>query len=295
MCSMSRASEISNNVWLGPTPDLPPSQLVKGQEPEFDVMIEAHDVAHMPDPRYLTKLLAQLDNGPRYLEFPSSGSLIAPELSQIEVYDLIDMCKWIYHVANNHQPVDADGDIPMCRLNSRPRKVLIHCSDGYTESSLLAIAYFMFAEGVPVHEAWLRLHCDKKRNFFAYPSDVSFLTHIEQRLLHESPAAKSTKLISQPAPKWTANMDGSLPSRITGYMYLGNLPHANNPELLREMGIARVLSIGESVSWPENEIKRWGLDKLLYIGNVQDNGIDPLTQEFNRCLEFIGESGVKSS
>jgi hypothetical protein len=35
------------------------------------------------------------------------------------------------------------------------------------------------------HEAWLRLHCDKKRNFFAYPTDVAFLCHIQGRLLQE--------------------------------------------------------------------------------------------------------------
>jgi len=82
---------------------------------------------------------------------------------------------------------------------------------------------------------------------------------------------------------------GSLPSRILPYMYLGNLTHANNPELLRALGITRILSIGEPVSWPPAEIERWGAESLLMIDEVQDNGIDPLTQEFDRCLEFIGK------
>jgi dual specificity MAP kinase phosphatase len=217
---------------------------------------------------------------------------MAPSWSQLEVYDLIDTCRWIYQLANPEEPeqsVDADGDISMVSMTPKPRKILIHCGDGYTESSLLSIAYFMFAEGVPAHEAWLRLHCEKKRNFFAYPSDVTFLTSIQQRLLLESPAAKGISVSRLMDPGWLARMDGSLPSRILPYMYLGNLTHANNPELLRALGITRILSIGEPVSWLQAEIEKWGAEGLLMIDEVQDNGIDPLTQELDKCLEFIGE------
>ncbi|PGH26976.1 hypothetical protein AJ80_01360 [Polytolypa hystricis UAMH7299] len=291
MCNMSAASEISNNVWQGPSPDVIPGGGNSANR-AFDVLIETHDVANIPDPRYLTKLTAQLDQGPQTLEFPSSGSVLAPSWSHVEVYDLIDMCRWIYQITNpedQEQSEDADGDIPMVSMTPKARKVLIHCADGYTESSLLAIAYFMFAEGVPVHEAWLRLHCQRKRNFFAYPSDVTFLTSIQDRLLSESPAA--AKRQPGPAnssdPGWLARMDGSLPSRILPYMYLGNLTHANNPELLWSLGIRRLLSIGEPVSWPPSERERWGADNLMMIDDVQDNGIDPLTQAFHRCLEFI--------
>jgi dual specificity MAP kinase phosphatase len=84
-------------------------------------------------------------------------------------------------------------------------------------------------------------------------------------------------------------MDGSLPSRILPYLYLGNLHHANNPQLLTELGIKRVLSIGEPVSWSDAERAEWGPENLMYIDNVQDNGIDPLWEEIDRCLEFIGE------
>ncbi|EAS27968.1 pps1 dual specificty phosphatase [Coccidioides immitis RS] len=292
MCNMSHPSEISENVYLGFTPELSSNN---GLEAGFDLMIEAHDVANIPDPRYLTKVTALLESGPQSIEFPSSGSLIASELSQVEVFDIIDTCRWIYHITHSQGSeqmqdqarVESDGDIQMITLGPRPKKVLIHCADGYTESSLLAIAYFMFAEGVPAHEAWLRLHCEKKRNFFAYPSDVTFLTTIQHQLLRESPAAKAARLINQPDPGWMARLDGSLPSRILPYMYLGNLTHANNPELLKALGIGRILSIGEPVSWPETELMSWGSENLMMIDDVQDNGIDPLTKEFDRCLQFI--------
>lgn len=292
MCSMSKTSEISKNVWQGPTPDLTVGLGDLHSDEEFDLFIEASDLASIPGPRFLAKVDRQLKDGPQQIEFPSSGSIVPPPTTEKkEVDDLVTTVRWLYYLANPEEPeeeqVDADGDIPMASLSRKPRKVLIHCGDGYTESSLLVLAYFMFAEGVPAHEAWLRLHCDRKRNFFAYPSDVAFLTSIQQQLLQESPAARGLNLSRLPDPTWLGKMDGSLPSRILPYMYLGNLTHANNSELLWALGIRRVLSIGEPVSWSEAEVKRWGKNNLMFIDQVQDNGIDPLTQEFERCLEFI--------
>jgi dual specificity MAP kinase phosphatase len=195
-------------------------------------------------------------------------------------------------MANPEEPdnrPDADGDIPMAPVAKKPRKILVHCPDGYTESSLLVIAYLMFAEGLTAPEAWLKLHCDKKRNFFAYPSDVTFLSAVQARLLHESPATQAGSLTGRADPPWFRHCDGSLPSRILPYMYLGNLAHANNPEMLRALGIKRILSIGESVTWNDSDVAKMGAENIMHITQVQDNGIDPLTQEFERCLDFIRE------
>lgn len=173
------------------------------------------------------------------------------------------------------------------------RKILIHCTDGYTESTLLGLAYFTYATGLPIPSAWLDLHVAKRRNFFAYPSDVALLTTIAPRLLSESPvnADKSLSDITELAkeePEWIKNMDGSLPSRVTDYMYLGNLGHANNPDLLRKMGIGQILSVGEMATWKDGELDNWGKDNVMVVQRVQDNGVDPLTDEFERCLDFIG-------
>ncbi|KAL2864667.1 tyrosine/serine/threonine protein phosphatase PPS1 [Aspergillus lucknowensis] len=290
MCTMSRASEFSKNVWQGPTPDYLLQAGVSGApsaEP-FDLMIEANDLAHIPGPRALANLAKRLEDEPQRLEFPSSGSLPAPSGESRDIHDLISTLRWIYYLANPDGPevfMDAEGDIPMSETPKKPRKILIHCPDGYTESSLLVIAYTMFAEGIPASEAWLWLHREKKRNFFAYPSDVSYLKNVQEKVLQESPANPAKY---QPAdPDWFKYCDGSLPSRILPYMYLGNLSHANNPDMLWELGIRRVLSIGEAVSWSESNIQKMGAENLMHITKVQDNGIDPLTQEFDRCLEFI--------
>jgi dual specificity MAP kinase phosphatase len=312
MCAMSKSSEFSTGVYQGPSPGANPVLACK-DDGEFDVLIETSDHAQLPDEDVLTSKLDEMGETSIHLSFPSSGSILPPSWSHSEVDSLLTMCRFIYALTHpksipalhedrgldqgNLRVADSDGDIQMQDLSPapssassstsiKPRKVLIHCADGYTESTLLAIAYFMYAEGVPVHTAWLRMHCDKGRNFFAYPSDVALLTAIQPRLLAESPANPAKV---GPAPGWLSKLDGSLPSRILPYMYLGNLTHANNPELLREMGIKRILSIGEPVSWVKSEHQKWSRDDLMMVDRVQDNGIDPLTGEFERCLEFIGE------
>jgi dual specificity MAP kinase phosphatase len=90
-------------------------------------------------------------------------------------------------------------------------------------------------------------------------------------------------------PSWLPGLDGSLPSRVLDYLYLGNLGHANNPDLLKAMGIHQILSVGETAIWRDGDMEEWGEDNVCVVQNVQDNGIDPLTGEFERCLEFIGK------
>ncbi|GAB1734899.1 hypothetical protein NU195Hw_g9562t1 [Hortaea werneckii] len=249
MCSMTAATEISPNVWLGPTPDpsvdlqtsaLPSSSSPspKHPPPNFDIMIEASDIAQIPEPKAF-KLLDDLlqrkanaelaENAIPQLEFPGSGAILPPTWSQAEVDGLLATCQWIYRQAHtpplpssssSSSPVskrrdsklslssstggaadanvaddlDEDGDIPMSSSPSssspssqQGHRILIHCTDGYTESSLLALAYYIFAEYVPVHTAWVALHRDLGRNFFAYATDVALLRAIQPRLLQSSP------------------------------------------------------------------------------------------------------------
>lgn len=307
---MSKASEISPNVFLGPTPDPAISHTLGPDETSFDIYIETTDLAQVPEDRslrQLNKAFEEQGQRPLHLEFPSSGSIMPPTWSQTDVDGLMAMCRWIYGVthssnsednsptslAEDEASKDSDGDSIMlstftssssCSANEK--RVFIHCTDGYTETSLLALAYFMYAEGLPVHEAWVRLHREKGRNFFAYQSDVALLTSIQPRILQESPNWNGDPLhINEPL--WLAKIDGSLPSRILPYMYLGNLGHANNPSLLKELGITRILSVGEPVTWSKEVLQDWGDENLLFIDRVQDNGVDPLTDEFDRCLKFI--------
>lgn len=297
MWNMTRASEISHNVYLGPSPE--PGSI---EERMFGVQIECSDSGQL-NPKSLQDLA--LGNhvpatGRSYFDFPSSGSILPPTWSHDEADGIIETCRWIYHLAHGTQPEPDQGECTTAsgskarKLgNSVQRRILIHCADGYTESTLLGIAYHSYSTGLPVPYAWLDLHTTKRRNFFAYPTDVSLLTAIAPRLLQDSPIhvgqppSQMTSLLGD-EPKWLPALDGSFPSRILDYLYLGNLGHANNPALLRELGIGQVLSVGETASWREGEVEDWGPDNICNVHGVQDNGIDPLTGEFPGCLDFIG-------
>ncbi|KAI5795588.1 hypothetical protein EDC01DRAFT_614897 [Geopyxis carbonaria] len=295
MCSMSRASEISNNVWLGSTADVRRSS--QTDKEKWDVLVESSDLAQMPLPETLREMLETMDQSQdlQYMEFPGSGTISPINWSRMDVDGIIDTCRWLYAVANgkytDDECRDSDGDQNMNTTERRPRKILIHCTDGYTETSLLALAYTMYSELLPVHEAWIKLHTEKKRNFFAYDKDLAFLRYAEHSIL-DAAARNREKILNYPSmspPEWLYRMDGSLPSRVLSYMYLGNLLHANNCGLLKALGIKRVLSIGEEVSWSKEEKDTFGSDKVLLIKDLQDNGCDPLEYQFRRCLEFIDD------
>lgn len=305
MWDMTIASEISHNVFLGPTPE-PGSQ----EEQRFDILIECSDLGRM-NPESLRQVAkCTSEKAPEvFHEFPSSGSILPPTYSQVEADGILDTCKWIHHIAHgtlpeSEQSQDKDGDEDMLSDEDddgeapRPRTVLIHCADGYTESTMLGIAYYSYSSGRPIPDAWLNLHTTKQRNFFAYPTDVALLKAIAPRLLRDSPECKEKETSDLMAlvknePDWFCGLDGSLPSRVLDYLYLGNLGHANNPSLLREMGIGQILSVGELATWREGDLEAWGEENVCVVQGVQDNGIDPLTNEFQRCLEFIGKQTIR--
>ncbi|TVY85044.1 Dual specificity protein phosphatase PPS1 [Lachnellula suecica] len=313
MCTMTKASEIHHNVWLGPTPDPAIDPLLLQRHEQFDVLIECSDLGRL-NPAALQAIAesSNVEEQPIYLEFPSSGSIMPPTWSQVEADGIMETCKWLHNLAygivpcpSGGQDTDTEGDSPMPfssteQVRGREKKILIHCTDGYTESTLLGLAYYTYATGLPVPTAWLDLHMSKHRNFFAYPSDVALLASIAPRLLSESPVhvdkslGDITELVKE-EPEWVKHMDGSLPSRVTDYMYLGNLGHANNPDLLRQLGIGQVLSVGEMASWKDGELDDWGKDNVMVVQRVQDNGVDPLTDEFERCLAFIDRGKAKKT
>ncbi|KAL6853294.1 hypothetical protein J3F83DRAFT_756085 [Trichoderma novae-zelandiae] len=308
MRNMTETSEICHNVYVGPSPE--PGSV---EEQRFDVLIDCSDTGRL-DPSALQFIAEHPGELPRPTSicFPSSGSVLTPTWSQAEADAIIKTCKWIHHISHNTVPEprtassqesDALQHVKShnpAANNTGGRKILIHCPDGYTESTLLAIAYYSYNTGLPVPDAWLRLHTTERRNFFAYPSDVSLLSAIGPRLLCESPMSLGKSLeeianLARNEPAWFSDLDGSLPSRILDYLYLGNLVHANNPELLAQLNIHQILSIGESASWTQEDLEKWGSGNICFVEGIQDNGIDPLTKEFGRCLEFIGRGIQKGT
>jgi dual specificity MAP kinase phosphatase len=65
---------------------------------------------------------------------------------------------------------------------TRPLKVLVYSADGYTESSVLALALLMALRGLTLPEAYLILQVEKRRSFFVYNTDLPVLRRVETRV-----------------------------------------------------------------------------------------------------------------
>ncbi|GBC08706.1 hypothetical protein RclHR1_08320005 [Rhizophagus clarus] len=315
---LTAASECSHNVWLGNTHDVPVSSdmdpadsaisLIDDNPHQFSICIESHDLADMLDKSALKVFSDQLANVPTCRPTPMDDIIHIDCISSgvgcnnAAAFDsiatkLIDLCEFISTQANKFD-----------------RKVLIHCADGYTETSLLTLTYLMYNENLRLPQAYLRLQ--KTRSFFVYPNDVTTLLTIEkrmwerkkieqQKLSSPSPSSPSTSSSSSSpsssSPSSTSSLssqpeienyekfpwffspffEGSFPSRILPFLYLGNLNHACNADMLKALGITHVLSVGEDSKLDKKEFV------VHYLDNLYDDGIDSLWNHLDTCVNFI--------
>lgn len=65
---------------------------------------------------------------------------------------------------------------------SRPLRILLHSMDGYTETSVLALSYVMYARRCNLPEAYLELQIERNRSFFVCPGDMGVLRRVESTL-----------------------------------------------------------------------------------------------------------------
>lgn len=123
---------------------------------------------------------------------------------------------------------------------------------------------------------------------------------------------------------WVEDLEGSLPSRILPYIYLGSLKHANNLTVLSKLGITKIISVGESLDWLKNskfvethdifvenfdggsvelfniKSKSIGTDSssdvtsVMKLNNLRDDGIDDLSRSLPRVLEYIDQEYKQS-
>lgn len=96
---MSKASEISTNIWQGPTPEhmLKCGPWEPSQNEGYDLLIETNDLANIPEPHVLAKLEKELENSPQRLEFPSSGSVMPPSPADAiqGLENLVNTIQWL--------------------------------------------------------------------------------------------------------------------------------------------------------------------------------------------------------
>lgn len=314
---------------------------------------------------------------------------------------------------------------PSCTPSHRPRRVLLHCGDGYTETSIMALAYLMYSRELTLPEAYLDLQLRAERSFFVYARDVPLLKRIEERITSDrqsrqrqqalargrnldvqlartrhtptkslggrveefqefsarptlsrrssasSSSDASVRATAGPTEQQTAwirslvaatgiastgqqpsrgltssdrlsvptssraqtptprerqrsletgplksttsddrwfhdpRFEGSFPSRILPFLYLGNLNHAMNAHMLHALGITHVVSVGESALSPPKGVNSmyqltesdkhnslwheyWsGRISVLDLKNVLDDGIDPLRDTMREAVEYI--------
>lgn len=108
--------------------------------------------------------------------------------------------------------------------------------------------------------------------------------------------------------------EGSLPSRILDFIYLGNLNHASNPSMLHMLGITHVVSVGESAlldpKAPDGSIQPYpnlvfggggsgspnyelwnehqaGRIKVLDMQSICDDGVSPLRPCIALAVEWM--------
>jgi len=272
----------------------------------WNLFINCCEGSNFPNLKMLRFLLASNESKSQktHLSFPPSGSIGIGDCTDDDLISLINTCKLLYAKSSKDNPS------------------LIYCSDGYTESSLLGVCFAIYASGEPLTKVIIDLHKKYGRPFFLFSTDIQIISKIEDLLIHFSPKTlknfnpRSLEVIENQLiykhlfinkePTWCTRLNGSLPSRILPHLYLGSLHHASCPELLAELGITRIVSVGEKLNW-ENEAKlhrtvinnnisvingipNTPIEKAMCVTNIQDDGIDTLTHNLRDILDFVDEA-----
>ncbi|GAA6061410.1 hypothetical protein JCM10212_004468 [Sporobolomyces blumeae] len=407
---LTQASEIGENVWLGNTQDVPlaakrsrhlssdstSSLLDDGNPHSFAVCVECHDNAPLLSSELLGQVERELDvlqeQGQAFEEVrrlldgeavvEAKTTVLRPQVEDIMHFEslsspialgssnrartayvnkVVDLACWIRDQAN-----------PPFHTNRLPRRVLLHCPDGYTETTLLALAYVMVSRRLSAADAYLFVQEDCERSFFVYPTDKETIAQIERRVVDiiaredeeedraiewensqraesagmersdsgfvdstEDPLAAATAQgqgkVARPIPipertqmrvsdpvtdAWFfgPTFEGHFPSRILPFLYLGNLNHASNALMLKELGITHVVSLGESAltppqppnfsfsktfssgsrpQAPQNSLwleERHGKISVLDLKNFADDGIDSIQPHIDEAVAFIEDA-----
>lgn len=186
-----------------------------GNPCSFSICIESHDQAGLVSREVLesaTQVLAELEQQGRVCRevqpvltadnevVESATTLLRPPVEEVVhlettstaaalgtssraqdafVAHIVELAVWIRDQSDPNPFAAATSDCPL----QAPRRVLLHCGDGYTETSLLALAYVMLARRCSVSEAYLFLQLDCQRSFFVYTADRETVLKLERRVV----------------------------------------------------------------------------------------------------------------
>lgn len=172
--------------------------------------------------------------------------------------------------------------------SARKRRILVHCQDGYTESSIIVLAYIMSSLSISLPEAFLHLQLQAKRSFFLYPSDKPLLRKVDARLAADrrAKAIKLVSTVSTPPPSssptrwkhWGLGFGKLESGLVSGDKTTGE---KGKMAAAKTVDVARSLLVEEDRGGSDlaNEAKVWFDDKrfdgfpsrilpFLYLGNL---------------------------
>lgn len=305
MRQMSATCEVTEYVYVGHSQEVPQYTTLEDNPNQISICIECHELGEMPTPSILT-LARETLNELGEEEMPSE--IVHFDMHGIgfsgEAKILYDRFISLLEFMRNQE--------------KQKRRILIHCSDGYTESSVLVLIWIMYRLKLNLPQAYLYLQ--QKRSFFVYSADLTLLRKMECLMfgLDEEPEPKRRR--SEPSDAlenlkigqseemvkvYQANLspskdevsmhpwfysprfEGSFPSRILPFLYLGNLNHATNPEMLRALSITHVVSVGENA-----DLQTKGFE-ILFLDNLYDDGIDAIRERLDQVVQFVDEARKK--
>ncbi|CAL9731736.1 dual specificity protein phosphatase Pps1p [Monosporozyma unispora] len=223
--------------------------------------------------------------------FSCSGSIGLGNLNISSIETILNVCFLIWQVSK-----------------FTPYEVLMYCTDGYTETTFLAVAYSIFLWDLPLQDVIYKLHLDKDRPFFLFQVDLQVLGHLQTLLRSFSPnrASNWTEkfmlanthtipklpltplkidhemfssifLMKLPELNDFIKLNGPLPSRILPHIYLGSLVHAHSPGLLHSLGITHIVSVGENLSWVSASVDNNTANKNIKKSKVNDPRINHIS------------------
>ncbi|KAJ9108767.1 hypothetical protein QFC21_000087 [Naganishia friedmannii] len=334
---LAGASELGENIWAHDLADIPTESTAHTLKQVLTRRIKPKRSLRHPIAPSRSQHLPP-DDEPIYLEIASSSRArqCMQNSHDILANRLIVLADAIYALTNPRG------------TKANPVRTLVFCDDGYTETSVFALTYLMVSRKLSLKEAYLHLQLTCKRSFFVYQFDVPFLSVIERKLASRNVAFKNCAAVrpSSPLSKWKTfglssgksasvekkpdnhlaetsvttsveswnnsdRFDGSLPSRILHHVYLGNIAHAMNSEMLKDLGITHVVSVGETLSAEGTLVHGHYINvsgtsahvgevqdvlgdtpiKVLEIQDVKDDGNDPLRPKIAHACEFIHQAG----
>ena len=199
MQELTRASEVHPGIWVGNSTDVPTWEHGDPAAPfdatcnpdGYDICVDCHDQASIPHSALLKQAEDHLDAldalwttgyaGPISPSFFGTTAAAPPRPPP--------HANTIIHFSFPSAPPATESAMALVVpflsfLQSalhRPRrcKILVHGNDGYTESSVLALALLMAEKRCSLPEAYLELQVVRGRSFFVHQSDLNVLKRIE--------------------------------------------------------------------------------------------------------------------